>query len=298
MIFNEQFGSYYNCVANIIKLATLRDVTAEDVYEFVSYWCYAESSTKITPAVLCDDYKLITKEGKTPLKAFPRMPLNNLQKRWLKSISMDPRFKLFDQEIKGLDDVEPLFTKDDYLTYDCFNDGDPYESEKYIKNFKMVNKAMKERTTLDIWVRTRHGHKKKVLMIPTIIEYSEKDDKFRVIGNKHVVNMKNIISAEPSEKRISHESLSLPAHAYATFEIIDRRNALERVMFHFSHFAKEAVKVDDNTYRVTMKYLPEDETEILIRLMSFGPVVKVLEPASLVEQMNSRIQKQFATFFP
>ena len=35
MIFNEQFGSYYNCVANIIKLATLRDVTAEDVYEFV-----------------------------------------------------------------------------------------------------------------------------------------------------------------------------------------------------------------------------------------------------------------------
>lgn len=298
MIFNEMFGSYYNCVANIIKLSTMRPVTADDVYNFVSYWCYAESSAYLTPKVLCDEYKLIKKDGTSPLKRVPRMPLSTLQKRWIKSISEDPRFKLFDVEFKGLDDVEPLFTKEDYCTYDSFSDGDPYDNENYIKNFRIVNQAIKDMTALDIWVRTRHGHKKKVLMVPSIMEYSEKDDKFRVIGNKHIINMKNILSVSPSEKKISHESITLPTVSEAVFEITDYRKALERVMFHFSHYSKEAVKISDNKYRVKLRYLPEDETEVLIRLLSFGPVIKVLEPESLVEQMRSRIQKQFATFFP
>ncbi|MBO5840951.1 MAG: hypothetical protein J6Q86_05970, partial [Methanobrevibacter sp.] len=49
------------------------------------------------------------------------------------AISLDPRIKLFDVKFEGLDDVEPLFTPDDYCIYDKYGDGDPFEDEGYIK---------------------------------------------------------------------------------------------------------------------------------------------------------------------
>ena len=36
----------------------------------------------------------------------------------------------------------------------------------------------------------------------------------------------------------------------------------------------------------------DDETEILIRILSFGPVLKVLEPAALVDQIVQRLDRQ------
>ena len=63
---------------------------------------------------------IIHKNMTTPLKNKPTMPLTLTQKQWLKAISLDPRIKLFDVVISGLDDVEPLFTPEDYYIYDKY----------------------------------------------------------------------------------------------------------------------------------------------------------------------------------
>ncbi len=65
-------------------------------------------------------------------------------------------------------------------------------------------------------------------------------------------------------------------------------------MLHFSDLEKETEKTDDRRYRITLHYRQGDETEILIRILSFGPVLKVVEPESMVSQIRERLAKQIA----
>ena len=77
-------------------------------------------------------------------------------------------------------------------------------------------------------------------------------------------------------------------------ELYDTRNALERAMLHFSDLEKETERIDDRRYRITLHYRQGDETEILIRILSFGPVLKVIEPEGMVAQIRERLAKQSA----
>ena len=69
---------------------------------------------------------------------------------------------------------------------------------------------------------------------------------------------------------------------------------------HFSHLQKETERLDDNRYRVTLRYNVQDETEMVIRILSFGPVIRVLEPARFIEQLRDRIERQrrLSAFLP
>lgn len=75
-------------------------------------------------------------------------------------------------------------------------------------------------------------------------------------------------------------------------ELTDERNALDRVMLHFSHLDKETERLGENRYRVTLRYELEDETELLIRVLSFGPVLKVISPESFIDLLRERLKKQ------
>ena len=41
-------------------------------------------------------------------------------------------------------------------------------------------------------------------------------------------------------------------------------------------------------------YNKGDETEMVIRILSFGPLLQVQEPASFIELMRQRLRKQLA----
>ena len=76
-------------------------------------------------------------------------------------------------------------------------------------------------------------------------------------------------------------------------EITTERNALERALLHFSCYQKKVERLrDSNTYRCTIYYDKRWETELLIQVLSFGPVVKVLEPESFLEQIRERVRNQ------
>ena len=77
-----------------------------------------------------------------------------------------------------------------------------------------------------------------------------------------------------------------------TFELTNRWKALDRVLLHFSHLEKETRRLDEGKYLVKLKYDKEDENEIISRILSFGSVIRVLEPESIVIQIRSRIEKQ------
>jgi predicted DNA-binding transcriptional regulator YafY len=85
---------------------------------------------------------------------------------------------------------------------------------------------------------------------------------------------------------------SAPKTDTVTLEIIDERNALERVMLHFAHFEKQAECVEKRKYRLNITYNKDDEPEMVIRILSFGPLVKVLAPDNFVNLIKEKLKKQ------
>ena len=83
-----------------------------------------------------------------------------------------------------------------------------------------------------------------------------------------------------------------PEKRELVMELRDERNALERAMLHFSDLEKETVRTGEDTYRIRLVYRRDDEPEILIRILSFGPMLKVVEPESFVRQIRERLNRQ------
>ena len=63
-------------------------------------------------------------------------------------------------------------------------------------------------------------------------------------------------------------------------------------MLHFSHLEKKTEKVSNDRYKITLYYDKDDETKLLIRVLAFGPVMKVTEPESFIEQIKQRLRMQ------
>ena len=85
-----------------------------------------------------------------------------------------------------------------------------------------------------------------------------------------------------------------PEYKVVTLKVYDKRNTLERSMLHFAHFEKQVEKLDEETYMVHIKYDKDDETELVIRVLSFGPTVEVIEPDGFRNLIIERLKKQKA----
>lgn len=230
------------------------------------------------------------------------MPLTILEKRWMKALLLDPRIRLFMPDMtglkeNGLEDVEPLFTPDMIVYYDRYSDGDDYENPEYIRHFRTILQALQDEQDIFVSFESRLHAKPQLVVTPHYLEYSEKDDRFRLVAAGHrrrwVINLSRITACEPAHRNDRVQLKEAPAKT-VTFELEDRRNAMERVLLHFSHLEKETKRLDDRRYRVTLKYDRQDETEMVIRIMSFGSAIRVTEPDSFVALIRERIRKQLA----
>ncbi len=297
-MFSELYGAYYNTVAAVLRAAVERPLGKDELHEIISENAFGESVLNIEPAITGERWQLIRRDGTTPLKNAPTMPLTTLEKRWLKAVFSDPRIRLFSDELPELPGVEPLFGPDDFSVFDKYSDGDPYEDEEYIRNFRLILGAIRSRTPLHIEMTGGKGRRTHVIMMPDQLEYSEKDDKFRLIGSGcrygGTVNLGRIVSCEQYKKPFVFYDSKTAGDRERTveFELFDRRRALERVLLHFAHFEKQAEKLDGDRYRVTLRYDAEDETELVIRLLSFGPMVRVTSPESFVGLIKERLISQ------
>ena len=250
------------------------------------------------PAKLTDgSWPLLTEDFKTPLRHKPNTPLTLLEKQWLKALLLDPRVRLFAPSDEGLEDVEPLFTPEQFVYFDRYTDGDPFDDPRYVAHFQTILQAMREGRKLRIRYRGHRGIRHSYICIPYKLEYSPKDDKFRLATGQNnkplTINLARIDGVQmlyPWEESEYHQ----PQEREQTLvmELHDVRNALERAMLHFSDLEKETEKLDDKRYRITLRYRQSDETEILIRILSFGPVLRVVEPERMVEQIRERLARQ------
>ena len=297
MIFSELYSAYYNTIAAVISRILEGEHSEKELQKIASERAFGESVLTILPSLKNEKWQLVHPDMTTDLEHKPTMPLTTLQKRWLKAISLDPRVKLFGVEFPELEDVEPLFTAEDYYVYDQYSDGDPFEDEEYIKKFRIILDAIRHSTQIKFEMVNRKGNTIFVRCRPLRLEYSEKDDKFRVVttGWRTVstVNLSKIRACAhyTGERPLDGEEAPI-RYDTLTLKVTDERNALERVMLHFAHFEKQAERVDRQTYLVKIKYAHDDESELVIRVLSFGPMVEVLGSESFKKLFIEKLKKQ------
>ncbi len=296
MIFHEIYGSYYRTVAEVLREAVQDRLTQERLWDIVREKGFRESAVTIPEALTRGKWPLLRKDLSTPIKHEPTTPLSDIQKMWMKALLQDPRIRLFSPSAEGLEEVPPLFEADFFVYYDRCSDGDPFGDPEYGEHFRLLLLALREKRRVRVRYDGKRGGLRKTLT-PEKMEYSSKDDKFRFTGYSeggtfYTVNVARVKRVELME-RAGPEAVA-PAWrcGQVTLELWDDRNALERAMLHFSDLEKETVRLDEERYRITLTYRQEDETEILIRILSFGPMLKVTGPEHFVGLIRERLRRQ------
>ena len=297
MIFSELYSVYYNTVAKILTKVLAGPSTSKELEKIVAENAFGESVLTVLPSLKDGRWQLMREDLTTSLEHIPSMPTTLLQKQWLKAISLDPRIKLFGVEIEGIDDVEPLFTPDDYYVYDKYGDGDPFDDADYVERFRFLMSAIREQAPIEVNITNKNGKNVYTKCIPKRLEYSQKDDKFRLITSgcriMPTINLSKITSCSRYIGGQNIRKTKNPTYYKTlTLQVTDERNGLERVMLHFAHFEKRAEKIGRNEYIVRIKYDYNDESEIVVRVLSFGPLVKVIESESLVGHIKDKLLQQ------
>lgn len=295
MLFSEIYGRYYQTVAVILREAVEGNLTRKRLNQIVQKEAFGESLMTIPDALLSGQWPLLNTEMETPLTSPPRMPLTILQKRWLKALLLDPRIRLFEVDDSGLENVEPLFRQEWLCYYDRYTDGDFFDDPMYIHNFQTIRCALQEKKQLEVSFVDGKGGFHRAAVSPCYLEYSEKDDRFRLAAEGFrpwIINLSRIRDCRVLEQDAYRTGQVFRNDQSVTLELIDERNALERVLLHFSHLEKEAKKLDSTHYQITLYYDQKDETEILIRVLSFGPMLRVTAPNTFRERIRDRLKKQ------
>ena len=297
MLFHEVYGTYFTVLSQLLALAVGGQLSKQTMYAVIREQGFEESILTIPRNLEDQTWPLLEADLTTPLLHKPERPLTTLEKRWLKALLADPRIRLFDPPAEGLEEVEPLYDVDAVVYFDRYLDGDPYDDPRYIDHFRTILRALREKRWLRLRFTGRNAVAHEWRCIPYRLEYSAKDDKFRMIsGNNRTslsVNLARIEACELLEPCTEEEYRPKPMRRRKlVLELTDERNALERCMLHFSHLQKETERIGEKTYRLTLHYEKEDETELLIRVLSFGPVLKVLSPQKFREKLLHRLNRQ------
>ncbi len=308
-LFSEIFGCYYKVITEIVNNSPL---SMDEIRNIINENGFAESCFHLLPKL--ETLPFIEKrDGKyySLLENKIKMPITNIEKSWLKAISKDPRFDLFveDYDRSKLANIEPLYEQEQFKYYDKYTDGDDFDNYYYQKHFRKINTALENSTTIKIVYQNPKGRITVNHYIPVKFEFSPKDDKFRFfaarIKNGKLIdyvclNMGRILDVRSSNETFKGKP-NLEPHLEkfdceepVVVEVYNDRNAIERFMVEFSTYRKNS-EFDDNTQTCTTKiyYRKTDEIEVLIKLLSFGPTLKVLGPERFLKLFKYRIKKQY-----
>ncbi|MDE7017839.1 MAG: WYL domain-containing protein [Lachnospiraceae bacterium] len=314
----ELFSEIYSCYYQVLRhLLSCKDaMTAQDIYTRICTEGFEESMLSIIPKLENGAWDLFERDAGiylSKLNSSLTTPLSNLEKSYLKALLSDSRIALFltEQQLFDLKDmlshISPLWKPEHFFYYDRFAGGDPYDDETYRHHFRLLLQAQKDKQYVDIDYNAPNGARHHHYYLPARLEYSVKNDKFRLLALKHtkgqamrleLLNVSRIRSVQLTDKRFS-SAIDLNAIIQNSYykepvriRILNKRNALERAMLHFANYEKNTIKIDENTYECLIYYNQNMETELLIEVMSFGPMLTVIGNERFLSLLKARLQRQ------
>lgn len=346
-VFSEVYSCYYQVLRHL--LCRREALTVPDIRSQICGEGFEESMLSIIPKLEDGTWNLFEKDGelyRSKLSPSFTTPLSNLEKSYLKALLSDPRIGLFltQEQLHDLNHMlagtAPLWRQEQFYYFDRFYDGDPYEDENYRSCFHTLLQAQKQNRYADIDYTSPNGTRVHHHYVPVRLEYSVKNDKFRLLAlqqsrssissnrrgaqtkneseknsdtaagsdpdySKHwprmrleTLNISRIQSVELTDKVLpcSVDINAMIRRSYykepLRLRIVNKRNALERAMLHFANYEKNTTKIDEDTYECFIYYNRNMETELLIEVMSFGPMLTVIGNDRFLNNLKTRLQKQ------
>lgn len=334
-LFDKVYSCYYNTIRHILTEASGRPLSLKEMEELCQCYGFQETALAILPKLTDGTWPLLEEyhDKKHPCDSSgyksvlglppPKLPLTGLQRAWISALLHDPRFRLFftDQELLKLSEAfgkeEPLYRQEDFHYYDQFRDGDSYEHAGYREHFQTILKALQEQRPLLVAYEGKKGAVHSFETAPYQLQYSSKDDKFRLcclLYSRGRYRLKTLLNLERiRDCHLSPETLpasllqELPSLAFrpvcrarepVLIRISGQRNSLERCMLHFASYEKHTeYNEEEHCWLCSIYYDQPDETELLIDILSFGPVIQVLGPESFLRQVRQRVRKQHELFY-
>ncbi|WP_294473366.1 WYL domain-containing protein [uncultured Ruminococcus sp.] len=313
-IFSELYGAYFRIVSQVLTEHALTD---KEVRDIVAKEGFRDSGLFLTGRLLPQkdnsDWGLLSRDKAGVLHPVtvsePPHVLTALQKRWLRSKLDDPRICLFldDRELAALcqrvADVEPLYQPDAVRYVDRYSDGDPFTDPDYRKNFRTILAARKKEQTLEIEFISRYGRRITTKCLPCKLEYSHRDDKFRVFcrtfnGRTCVINLARVVRVTVLHKNtIKYEPIdenALRCGEPLVIKVSSERRADERFLMEFAAYEKRTEReAGSDSLTVRIWYDKNDETDLLIRLLSYGPVLEITGPPAIRAKAAERVRRQY-----
>lgn len=325
----ELFSEIYNCYFQVIKslIEQKNCISEKEVNFHVKNTCFEESILYLLPKLTEEGWGFYEKQDgllRSRLSENFYVPLTDLQKSYIKAILLDDKISLFldDDEIEAINhafsDVEPLYLPDDFYYYDRFSDKDDYKNPDYRRHFRTILSAIRNHEYIDVLYESRYHRRFHHICLPCRLEYSIKNDCFRLLTVEasahrnpdasqtlrtprvHTMNLsrfKEVMSTNQFAAQlpdINHLLRRSCYHEPVRILIKNRRNALERAMLQFANYEKNTRRLDEDTYECLIYYNKDTETELLIEILSFGPMIKVVGNETFLRLIKERLMKQAA----
>ena len=244
------------------------------------------------------------------------VPLSTYEIRWLKTILDDEKMLCF---LEKSTEIEPL----KHWLEDNAQDLKPIPIE-HIKHFDRFHcpdeKAEKEQTVISVLLasiqnsnsvsiryRANNNTFFKGEYYPILIEFSKRNNYFQCVcctplyDDIITMNVAQIETITINGTQFKAWKANQALQTYrgqqmrtVEIEFYDIRNAVDRILTEFAPWKKEC-RYDRKTDLYTLKlyYQQQDEKEILIRLMGYGPYIRIKEhDHSIAIEMSKRINSQ------
>jgi hypothetical protein len=256
-------------------------------------------------------YSIINKEGNMPLK----VRFSKLEKTWLNGMIKESVV----QALLGKETIEKLeraledVTEGNNDVIEFTNKVRSHTPNDLVKLkddfYAILEGIIKGKPIIYTNVDKNGNEYNNQLALPIRIEYSLKDEKFRaslysleeeraIMVSLHT--LKDVKIAENIASNINREDVlkKLKEKRYCeipiTIELEDIRGAMERCFMSFSSFERSSRAISENRYEIDIYYYTFEEAEVIRKIMSLGPYVKVKSPDRVRNIVIDKIKSAFS----
>lgn len=179
--------------------------------------------------------------------------------------------------------------------------------KSYEDNFRILLKAIMEEKPVKYCNKDKIGNEYcGMRSFPIRFEYSLKDSRFRISmysldDNRpimaNIYTMFDIEIEEDRETGIDRKSIIKLIHRekYSkepiVLEVVDKKAAMERCFMSFSEMKRLSRCIEEDKYEMKLFYYTFEEEEIIRKILSLGPYVKVISPQRVVLEVVKRIKR-------
>lgn len=243
------------------------------------------------------------------------IPLTEMELRWLKTIIHDSRFHSFFVEDGEIDALHALLQQETNITALPMQKlvwYDRYRISKHNLNnensvLRPLLDSIENRKCVRITFLSRYKRERNGIYSPIVIEYSCRNNYMQVYAQEKdsskitLINLSRIQKIICTELAYDYEEAFRAYHKYRnrnkrSIEILffNKKNLVDRILTEFAPWEKRCTFVKStDTFHLRLFYQSIDETEVMVRLMGYGPEIIFADPECRpAKDIQERINRQ------